>query len=109
MAKTSRPKKIRRKSLTLGDLAKYNQEVLFPALDDKFSKIDGKFAKIEEEIKEKFDKVLTGQDKILKEIVDLRTENTVNASLYQAQDEKLENHETRISVVEKELDIVAER
>jgi len=106
----------------LNDLTKYNQKVLFPALDNKFAKIDDKFAsiddrfgkvgerfnkiderfdKVDEEIREKFDKVLTGQDKILKELVDMRTENTINASLYQRQDGKLENHEIRIQIVEE--------
>jgi hypothetical protein len=95
------------KSLTLDELVKYNQEVLFPALDDKFAKIDDKFAKIDGEIKEKFDKVLTGQDKILKSIEDLKSDNTAGIEAQKRQNEKLENHETRIKVVERRVGITA--
>lgn len=109
MAKKSGPKKVCKKPLTLNDLVKYNREVLFPALDDKFAKIDDKFAKIDGEIKVKFDRVLTGQDKILKELVDLKTEQTADTAVHKRHDEKLENHERRIGVVEKKLDIVAAR
>lgn len=94
------PKKIYQKPLTLDDLVRYNQEVLFPALDDKFAKIDG-------EIKEKFDKVLTGQDKILKSIEDLSSENTADIELHKKQEEKLENHEARIKIVERKVGIEA--
>lgn len=112
MAKKLGVKKISQKSLTLDDLVKYNQEVLFPALDDKFAKIDGKFAKIdnhfekiEEEIREKFDKVLNGQDKILKTIEDLRSDNIASTQLYKKQERKLENHEIRIKIIEKKVGI----
>lgn len=79
----------------------------FKKIDERFDKVDERFEKVEEEIKIKFDKVLTGQDKILKELVDLRTENMVNANLYQRHDEKLENHEKRIIIVERKLNIAA--
>lgn len=46
MAIKSKAKKVSQKSLTLNDLVKYNQEVLFPVLDEKFSKIDDRFIKI---------------------------------------------------------------
>ncbi len=95
----------KQKPLTLNDLAKYNQEVLFPALDDKFAKIDGRFNKVEEEIKEKFGKVLTGQDKILKGIEDLKSEQTADTAVHKRQDGKLENHETRIKIVERKVGI----
>lgn len=115
------PKKNHQKSLTLDDLAKYNQKVLFPALDDKFAKIDGKFAKVNErfdkvdarfdkidkEIEEKFDKVITGQDKILKSIEDLKSEHTADLEARKRQDGKLENHETRIKTVERKVGVEA--
>lgn len=107
MTKKSEPKKIRQKALTLNSLIKYNQEVLFPALDDKFAKIDDKFTKIDREIKEKFDKVLTGQDKILNELEKLKTESAVDISLHNRHDEKLENHEKRIIIVERKLNVAA--
>jgi len=112
----------------LNDLAKYNQEVLFPALDDKFAKIDGKFAKIDgkfakingkfakiddhfarihEEIKEKFDKVINGQDKILEKLENLSDENVASVDLYKKQEEKIENHEIRIKFMEQKMAIEA--
>lgn len=96
------------------DLAKYNQKVLFPALDDKFAKIDDKFAKIDDsfgkvgdrfnkiddrfdktdgEIEEKFNRIMDGQDKILKIIEDLKTEQTMDAAVHKRQDGKLESSE----------------
>jgi len=105
MAKKSGPKKIRQNALTLDGLIKYNQEVLFPALDDRFAKIDDRFAKIDKEIKEKFDKVLTGQDKILKKLEDTETEQAMDIRVHKRQNEKLENHEERIQIVEEKLEI----
>lgn len=106
MAKTQFDKN-HQKSLTLDELVKYNQEVLFPALDDKFAKIDDKFTKVDGEIKEKFDKVLIGQDKILKSIEDLSSENTAGIELHKKQEYKLENHEVRIKIVERKVGIAA--
>lgn len=121
MIKKLKVKKVRQKYLTLNDLAKYNQEVLFPALDEKFAKIDGKFLKVNqqfakiddqfekvhEEIREKFDKVLDGQDKILKILEDSKAEKIAGTDLYEKQGEKLENHEVRIVVVEQKVGIKA--
>lgn len=135
MAKKFKAKKIRQKSLTLNDLAKYNQEVLFSALDHnfakinkKFTKIDDKFTKIDEtfikidqrfdemdkrfdgidkEIKEKFDKVLDGQDKLMKSIENLKSDNTASSEAYKRQDKKLDNHETRIVAMEQKVGIAA--
>lgn len=120
MAKKTRIQKSNQKPLTLDGLVKYNQEVLFPALDDKFAKIDDKFVKVnerfnkidarfdkvDEEIEEKFDKIMLGQDKILNELVDLKAENTASAELYKRQDRKIENHDIRIITIEKKLNIV---
>jgi len=140
MAKKIKPKKINQKPLTLDDLVKYNQKVLFPALDDKFANIDDKFAKMDDkfakmddkfaniddrfgkvgdrfnkiderfdkidmEIEDKFDKVLTGQDKILKIIEDLKSEQTMDVAVHKRQDGKLENHEMRIQIVEEKLEV----
>lgn len=86
----------------------------FVKIDDKFAKIDNQFAKIDDhfeeihkEIKEKFDKVMIGQDKILKEITDSRSENIAGVDLYKRQDKKLENHEIRIKIVEQKVGVVA--
>lgn len=120
MAKKTRIQKSNQKPLTLDGLVKYNQEVLFPALDDKFAKIDDKFVKVnerfnkidarfdkvDEEIEEKFDKIMVGQDKILNELAGLRAENTASAELYKRQDRKIENHDIRIITIEKKLNIV---
>ncbi len=130
MAKKIKAKKIHQKPLTVDDLAKYNQKILFPALDDKFAKIDDKFAKIDDsfekvgdrfnkiddrfdktdgEIEEKFNKIMDGQDKILKIIEDLKTEQTMDVAVHKRQDGKLENHETRIKIVENKLGVAAAR
>lgn len=116
------------KPLTLDELVKYNQEILFPALDDKFARIDDKFVKIDDkfvkvserfnkidarfdkvdkEIEEKFDKIMTGQDKILKGIDDLKSEQTADTAVHKRQDGKLENHEARIKIVERKVGIAA--
>lgn len=107
MLKKHKAKKIHQKSLTLNDLVKYNQEVLFPALDHKFAKINNHFEEIHKEIEEKFDKVMTGQDKILNEIAAFRSESIASVDLYKKQDKKLENHEIRIMVVEQKVGVAA--
>ena len=53
----------------------------------------------------KFDRLLTGQDQILKRLEDLETDNTMGAGTSRRQEDKLENHEERIVVVEKTLKI----
>lgn len=133
MAKKVKKKTIRQKSLTLNDLVKYNQKVLFPALDYKFAKIDDKFAKIDDkfakiddkfakiddkfammdkrfdgidkEIQEKFDKIMIGQDKLFKIIEDLRSDKIAGSEACKRQDQKLENHEIRIKVVEQKIGV----
>ncbi len=98
----------------MNDLVKYNQEVLFPALDHKFTKIDETFIKIDKrfdgidkEIKEKFDKVLDGQDKLVKSIENLKSDNTAGSEAYKRQDGKLENHEIWIKIVEQKVGVAA--
>ncbi len=111
MAKKSvlKSKKIRQKSLTLNDLVKYNREVLFPVLDNKLAKIDEKFKNIDNEIKEKFNKVLIGQDKIMKTLEDIKSDNTASLGAQKRQEDKLEDHEIRIKIVERKAGIVAIR
>ena len=53
----------------------------------------------------KFNRLLTGQDHILKRLEDLETDNTMGAGTSRRQEDKLENHEERIVVVEEELEI----
>lgn len=53
----------------------------------------------------KFNKLLTGQDQILKRLDDLETDNTMDVAVYRRQEDKLENHEERIVVVEEKLEI----
>jgi len=66
MAKKIKPKKINQKPLTLDDLVKYNQKVLFPALDDKFAKMDDKFAKMDDKFANIDDKFAKMDDKFAK-------------------------------------------
>lgn len=107
MVKKSGSKKVRQNSLTLNDLIKYNRDVLFPVLDNKFAKIDEKFNNIDKEIKEKFDKVLIGQDKIMKTLEDIKSDNIASLGSEKRQEEKLEDHEIRIKRVEHKVGIVA--
>ena len=53
----------------------------------------------------KFDRLLTGQDHILKRLENLETDNTMGAGASRRQEDKLENHEERGVVVEEELEI----
>ena len=58
---------------------------------------------LRDEMSEKFDRVLSGQDKILKRSEDLETDNVMSAAVHRRQDDKLENHEERIVVVEEKV------
>ena len=52
---------------------------------------------------EKFNRVLTSQDRISNILVNLETDNTTGAGASLRQTDKLDNHEERIVVVEKKL------
>lgn len=113
------------KNIVLNDLGKFTDEVLLPAIDDLMDqKMDEKlknfrgqlkleFAtkrdleKIDEKIDSKFNAVIIGQDKILKKLEDIETEQTMDIEVHKRQDGKLENHETRIKVVEIKLGVAA--
>ncbi|MBU2579346.1 hypothetical protein KKF19_00030 [Patescibacteria group bacterium] len=77
----------------------------FEVAAERFDKIDKKFEKVDEQIKEKFDKVLSGQDKICKQLTDLQTENKSGMKIYKRQDKKLENHKRRIERLELKLSV----
>lgn len=111
------------KNIALNDLGKFTDEVLLPAIDDLMDqKMDEKlknfrgqlkleFAtkrdleKIDEKIDGKFNIVITGQDKILKKLEDIETEQTMDIEVHKRHGEKLENHEGRIQTVEEKLEI----
>ncbi|MAF20455.1 MAG: hypothetical protein CMI55_02110 [Parcubacteria group bacterium] len=69
-------------------------------LDKKFNGIDKKFSRIDRKSGRKFDKVLSGQDRILKRLDDLEQESTVSTELYSSHDKKIEEHEERIIALE---------
>ena len=52
------------------------------------------------ELKETTGKILSREDKIFKQLDDLKQEEKMNTGLYKRHDEKLENHEQRISGLE---------
>lgn len=93
-------KKTNQKPLTLEALIAYNQEILFPALDERFDKVDKKIDgleiridglnkrvdKFEKEFKNFKNKSLTNQDKMLKKLDTLLTEKKVRA--YQEEKQK---------------------
>jgi len=67
------------------------------------NEISGLRDELRDEMSEKFDRVLSGQDKILKRSEDLETDNVMSAAVHRRQDDKLENHEKRIVVVEDKV------
>ncbi|MCK5123544.1 MAG: hypothetical protein KAQ87_05370 [Candidatus Pacebacteria bacterium] len=104
--------------MTLDKLAEMTQ-MGFVALEDKIeneiselrdefkndlrNEIGGLRSELKNEISEKFDLVLTGQNQILKRSVDLETDNVMSAAVHRRQDDKLEDHEERIIVVEEKV------
>jgi len=100
--------------MTLDKLAEMTQRG-FEALENKMkneigglrdemkNEIGGLRDGLKSEISEKFDRILTGQDQILKRSEDLETDNTMSAAVHRRQDDKLENHEERIAVVEDKV------
>lgn len=65
--------------------------------------ISGLRDKLKDEMREKFDLVLTGQDQILKRLENLETDNTMDTAVHRRHEDKLENHEKRIVVVENKV------
>lgn len=120
----------KKEEITLEKLAEMTQRG-FRALEDGFKKeIKGEIGGLRKEMKDeigglknemkgeigglksrmgemdgKFDKLLTGQDQVLKRLVDLETDNTMDVAVHRRQEDKLENHEERIIIIEKELKI----
>lgn len=100
-------------TLTKKDLVKIKDVVLeavepmMIASQKEFVKIDERLDKVDEEIEEKFDKIMIGQDKILKGIDDLKSEQTADTAIHKRQEEKLENHEARIKIVERKAGVAA--
>ena len=69
--------------------------------------VKGEIEKLREELKDeirvKFDRVLNGQDKILQRSVNLETDNVMSVAVHRRQDDKLEDHEERIVVMEERV------
>lgn len=79
------PKNKTQKPLTLDALASYNQEVLFPALEERFV-TKREFANFKNEFKDFKNESLTNQDAALKKLDILLTEKKVRE--YQEKKEK---------------------
>ena len=98
--------------MTLEKLAEMTQRG-FRALEDGFKKeIKKEIGGLRSEMNKKFDRVdekfnlvLNSQDQVLKRLENLETDNTMGAGASRRQEDKLENHEERIVVVEKKLEI----
>ena len=88
------------KPLTLGDLARYTQETLLPAIDERFEKMATK-----EELARVEDKVLTALDENTKLLKDWREEQEVTSVANVRQDETIDNHGKRIVQLEKKTGI----
>ncbi len=87
--------------MTMEKLAEMTQQG-FKALEDG---LENKVGGLENRMDGKFNKLLTGQDQILKRLEDLEADNTIDVSAHRRQEDKLENHEERIIVVEEKLEI----
>ena len=72
----------------------------FEVVAERFDKMDQKFEKVDEQIKEKFDKILDGQDGICKQFTDLQDESKAGTKIYNRNKKKIEGHEERISSLE---------
>src|SRR3989338_9430237 len=75
-------------------------EKRFDRVDERFIKMEKRFDRVDDQIKEKFNKVLDGQDRISKQLTDLQQESKMSLRLYQRHDKKIENHEERIYELE---------
>ena len=91
--------KVRQEMATKQDLSRF-----FGKLDAKIDKINDK---LENKIQEKFDQVLTSNDKQIKILKEMRLELAAHNASYKRHDEKIddiekdiEDHEQRIAVLE---------
>ena len=80
---------------------KVNKEIEVLKTDVSVLKTDVSVLKTDvSELKETTGKILSREDKIFKQLDDLKQEEKMNTGLYKRHDEKLENHEQRISGLE---------
>jgi len=113
-----------KKPLTLEDLADYSQKVLLPAINQRFEKVDQcfdendrrfdkilhrfdkvdeQFVEVKKEIGEKFDRVLEGEDRLMKRIVDNEIEQGAHTVQHDRQRDQLDEHEKRIGQLESKV------
>lgn len=64
---------------------------------------NGLRGELKDEMSEKFDMVLIGQDQILKRLENLETDNTMDTAVHRRHEDKLENHEKRIVIIENKV------
>ncbi len=99
--------KKKKEKMTIDKLAELTQrgfETLGFEMESKMeNKINGLRDELKGEMSEKFDRVLTGQDQILKRLENLETDNTMDMSAHRRHEDKLENHERRIIAVENKV------
>ena len=74
-------------------------------VDSNISGLKSETENMKSEMDEKFNLVLNSQDRILKSLENLETDNTMGAGASRRQEDKLENHEERIVLVEEKLGI----
>jgi len=95
--------KKKNKKMTIDKLAELTQRG-FEALGSEIeSKMKSEISGLKGEMKEKFDVVLNNQDHILKRLEDLEADNVMDTAVYRRHEDKLENHEKRIVVVENKI------
>lgn len=93
-----------KKEMTLDRLAEVIQKE-FESVRGEISEVRGKISEVREELREKFNLVLDGQDKVAKWMEDSETEKTMGKSASRRHQDEIDDHEERIGTVEKKLNI----
>lgn len=94
-------KNIKKKSekMTIDKLAELTQK----GFEEMGHEVKNEISDLRGEVEEKFGVVLNNQDQILKRLEDLETDNTMDTAVHHRHEDKLENHEKRIIVVENKV------
>lgn len=115
MAKNNKSITEDRLKKTLGE---FTEEVLLPSMQEIFvtkddldkklelteERLDGKLdKKLDKKLKLLRDEIVSGQDKICKQLSDLHDEEKAEIEAYKRHDKKLENHEERIVTLETKV------
>ena len=79
----------------------------FERVDKRFEEVDERLDGLQNEVREKYDKILNGQDTISGKLNQIITEQQANTQSYKHHDEKLEDHEGRLEKLETKTGITS--